>query len=375
MGIAIPTEKIAISNDPDENKELRRLMLLAENSPNRVWKKVPLALNNTGSQTSDVLSKAARQGWVRMVTWLLDYADETNFDVYDNGNPLNYAAEAGQLEICTILVERGANIESANGVLTKVILEQHDDLGKWLIKKEIDINDPGDGYLTAVNGHTETGFDHLTGEEYTRPKRASCKLTPLAAAISIDDKIRGDCLLAMKPDLNVPSSFSPLATACWKGHAPLVRHLLADGADPKITAHPEYSPFTSIRGQETRARGWTPLHYGAGNPEIIADLLKAGADPLAADSVGLTPLFCAAHLGNLEAVRILIDAGADALDAGKVTGIGLAIVKHTVKAHNATITIKDKTPGTRITINVNMGRASRPPHDNKRIPLTHACAS
>lgn len=61
--------------------------------------------------------------------------------------------------------------------------------------------------------------------------------------------------------------------------------------------------------------GQTPLHDAAsgdwGNPTAVRVLLELGADPNASSQDGITPLMCAAEMGELECVELLCNAGAD----------------------------------------------------------------
>ena len=62
--------------------------------------------------------------------------------------------------------------------------------------------------------------------------------------------------------------------------------------------------------------GWTPLHSAAryGSSEVIPPLLAAGADVMARleDGGGWTPLHLAASHGSPAKIQALLDAGADA---------------------------------------------------------------
>jgi ankyrin repeat protein len=77
----------------------------------------------------------------------------------------------------------------------------------------------------------------------------------------------------------------------------MIQGLLAAGAD--VMARNEY--------------GYTPLHYAAlyGTPAIIQALLAAGADVMARNELGWTPLHRAAVSGTPASVQALLAAGAD----------------------------------------------------------------
>lgn len=78
------------------------------------------------------------------------------------------------------------------------------------------------------------------------------------------------------------------------GDVARVERALAIGADPN----------------RSLGRGTTPLMLAAAfspEPRVLEVLVRAGADPLAEDASGLSPLSHAARRGNLEAVRWLLD--------------------------------------------------------------------
>jgi ankyrin repeat protein len=87
-----------------------------------------------------------------------------------------------------------------------------------------------------------------------------------------------------------------LVKACWSGDLPLVRELLASGAD----------------ADSMDASGIRPLSMAAdkGRDDIVRALLEAGADPEHEDAHHSFPLDHASGKGHVAVVRTLLSAGA-----------------------------------------------------------------
>ena len=97
-----------------------------------------------------------------------------------------------------------------------------------------------------------------------------------------------------------PAGATPLMTAALYGDAALVRQLLRAGADPNAA---------------DRA-GVTPLMWAAASPDTIRLLLDAGADVNARSDDGRSALAIASGIvGAAPAARLLLDYGADAWTA------------------------------------------------------------
>ncbi len=326
MGVGLPAVPNRIPDDPDETKELRRLMMLARNSPEKVWDAVPLALNDSGDQTTSPLSKAARRGWLRVVKFLLEEHKKAGRKQRELDLALYSTARAGQVESCRLLFKHGATLAIAKNALVGVILDGHQAVGDWLLEQGVDINMVAQGRLENLENRRSTQRDSYSGEERTFLFSTSAQLTPLGAAIAADDPEWIDRLLKLGADVNYRGteddlvSITPLSIACWKGHAPLAKRLLDLGADPN--SPDRFASFAKeIRQPASTAAGWRPLHYAAGKPEIVSLLLAAGADEEGVDAEGLTPLHAAAYLNAGKSCQLLLDEGAGCDVAVKVSWI------------------------------------------------------
>ena len=106
--------------------------------------------------------------------------------------------------------------------------------------------------------------------------------------------------LIKQADVNVPQGDGNTALhwAAYRGDIEMTRVLIQARANVK---------------PRTRLAGMTPLHLAAssGNAAIIDLLVKAGADPDAANDNGTTALMLAAASGKPEAVQTLLDRGAN----------------------------------------------------------------
>ena len=125
--------------------------------------------------------------------------------------------------------------------------------------------------------------------------------------------------LCVTAAVRAASGDSALAEAIRKGDAAAAHTLIRDPSEVNKVA----------------ADGTTALHWAAYLDDLVTttDLLKAGANPRAADRYGMTPLQLAANNANPAMLEVLLKAGADANAAGADGETALMTV---ARAGNAT---------------------------------------
>lgn len=136
------------------------------------------------------------------------------------------------------------------------------------------------------------------------------------AALARGDAARIPALVAAGADVNLPignpGGETPLIRAITSGELSIVRRLLQTGADVNL----------ACKGP----RSFTPLMFAHDNPNMLSELIAAGANVNArttAHSIrspsgrmkllpgGETALHLAASAGNAAAVRVLLESGAE----------------------------------------------------------------
>jgi len=108
---------------------------------------------------------------------------------------------------------------------------------------------------------------------------------------------------------------------------------------------PETALYALSQGADAMARepdGTTPLHYAAHYADIrlITALLKARADPNAVNTFGAKPLAEAATTGNAEAIRLLLKAGAEVEAKNPEGQTALMVVARSGKVEAAKLLLK-----------------------------------
>jgi len=164
---------------------------------------------------------------------------------------LMYAAEAGHLQVVSVLMLYRADVNVAN-----------------------------------LDGWTATIF------------AVSCA----QSAEETDSQGHDSCVIELlkgkaNPNAKTSTGMTALHVACASGRLELALNLLTHGADPNITG----------------SDGMTPLALASdgGHAEVVSALLEAGSSVDAADVDGRTALMFASALGHQDVVAALLEANAD----------------------------------------------------------------
>jgi len=269
-----------------EDAEIARLQVIARNSPD--------LLDGANPDGWRPIHTAAREGWAKVISYLLENkAKPDGRTIKEEFTPLQLAAIHGHLSAVKVLLAAKADINATFRI------ERSRDSLPTKDRKADKIKGAWTALDLAVlynrreiaSALIEAGADiQRTGP--VLENHSPNPLTTLLLAIYIQrNELAMDLVRAGAP-LGVTSSTTPLNMAV--SYDPeLVAPLLKAGADPKLAAE----------------SGYTALHVAAyRSVDIAKRLIDAGADVKAADSSGNTPLHFAR---NLEMVDLLISKGAD----------------------------------------------------------------
>ena len=200
-----------------------------------------------------------------------------------------------------------------------------------LIEKSVDVNATQVDGMTALHWacrHDDLEMAKLlveTGADVNTVNRYG--VTPLTLACTNGNGALVELLLdsGADPNTSLPGGETALMTAARTGRVGPVKALLARGADVHGKVHgmgrqevPGAGAFLIRMGDptifdfETKPEQ-TALIWAAaeGHAEVVAELIKAGADFQATLSSGFTPLLFAVRNGHAEVAKTLVKAGAD----------------------------------------------------------------
>ena len=263
--------------------------------------------------------------------------------------PLVYAARENCFECAKILIDAGADVNQRTHYgwtpLLVATQNRHYKLAAYLLDHGANPNLANNGgwnplYLATDNRNIESGdyhvrtpdMDHLDFIKLLIDKGANVNAR-VCGTESTDKKCAGDST-ETRNNFTMQWLFedgaTPFLRAAQSGDIPLMKLLLAHGANPKIfTAH-NVTPLAVAAGigwVEGVTFEWSPKE----TLEAVKMCLDLGIDPNVADDEGRTSLHGAAHKGRTEVIQLLVDHGAklDAHDGGSRDSINGAMLGKT----------------------------------------------
>jgi len=260
--------------------------------------------------------------------------------VLDGGEltPLVYAVRSNDLESVKVLLAAGADINQVTGYGWSPLLvatqNRYYRLGAYLLEHGADVNLPNKGmwtplYLATDNRNIESGdypvrkgdMDHL---DYIK------LLLDKGANVNARMKDSSQTRTVFTNQWLDENGATPFLRASQSGDVPLMKLLLAHGADPKIDTVLHVTPLQVAAGI-----GWVEgITYEWSTEqtvEAVKMLLDLGLDPNAQADTGRTALHGAAHKGSTAVAQLLVDRGAklNIRDYGNTDNRGGKLAIHT----------------------------------------------
>ncbi|KAL8831716.1 MAG: hypothetical protein Q9170_005178 [Blastenia crenularia] len=250
------------------------------------------------------LHEALFNGKSECARHLITHGSNVNSDGENAYTPLNISAEDNDQETVTLLLKNGANIET------------HDVLGLTPIMK-------------AARGGYQSMVCDLVKRHANVKRVDNYGWTALlyAANNGHHDVVRDLCTYSSDLERKGPDGRTALMRAALEGYANVVALLLRNGANPHVTTHQGWTPMLDaadcghwpvaqnllVKRPNLEARGgsegWIALLRAAykGHINMVALLLKVGANPQTATRKGWTSLHLAAYREDLAVSEDFLD--------------------------------------------------------------------
>uniref|UniRef100_A0A671Z148 Ankyrin 3 n=1 Tax=Sparus aurata TaxID=8175 RepID=A0A671Z148_SPAAU len=239
------------------------------------------------------------------------------FFIQDGLTPLHCGARSGHEQVVEILLDRGAPFlsKTKNGLSPLHMATQGDHLNcvQLLLQHDVPVDDVTNDYLTALHVAAHCGHYKV-------------------AKLIVDKKAN--------PNAKALNGFTPLHIACKKNRVKVMELLLKHGASIQAVTESGLTPIhvAAFMGHEnivhalthhgaspntTNVRGETALHMAAraGQADVVRYLLKNGAKVETKSKVrtrGYTPLHLAAREGHQDVATMLLENGASLSSSTKV---------------------------------------------------------
>ncbi|MCX5753137.1 MAG: ankyrin repeat domain-containing protein [Candidatus Krumholzibacteria bacterium] len=216
------------------------------------------------------LGGAAQRGQMEVMTFLLENGANPNEVPPDGESPLMNAAGAGKRDAVRLLLDKGADPNYRLNEFTALMASfwrPDPEVVRMLLAKGADVK------LTG-----ETGSNVL--HRFAQTPNVPVEIARLLVEAGADPTKRND------------EGFTPLTLACERGYTDIVKYFASKGADVSNAG----GAFKSTGLHAAAAKG-----YG----DLATFLIESGAPVNAEDSDGHTPLYYADRHGNTEIAKAL----------------------------------------------------------------------
>lgn len=292
------------------NVKVSRLIMLAGANPN--------TRSNFLNQ-APVLCVSAREGFIEMVSSLLEFNASVDATCEDGMTSLCHAAANGHLDIIKLLCSKKANLSHTDkcGQCPAVHAAMHGHLDSLAFLLQCDWSSASsqqqkiEAMQQAFVAAAAMGHKHICDYLVVHAAGRSNE------AFSIDavDTLIGE---------------TALTASCLHGRKDVVQYLIKQGANVHLANTKSYSPLLcAVKGnkwdvaeilfqagasiEQPDKNGHTPLMIAAseGHVAILEMLLSAEASQTEVDTEGMTALCLACLHGHLQLVQILLSRGSD----------------------------------------------------------------
>ncbi|XP_072414011.1 ankyrin-3 isoform X25 [Chiloscyllium punctatum] len=265
-----------------------------------------MMVNRTTESGFTPLHIAAHYGNINIATLLLNRGAAVDFTARNDITPLHVASKRGNANMVKLLLDRGSQIEAKtrDGLtpLHCAARSGHEQVVEMLLDRGAPILSKTKNGLSPL--HMATQGDHLHSvkllllHDVPVDDVTNDYLTALHVAAHCGHYKVAKVLLEKKanPNAKALNGFTPLHIACKKNRIKVMDLLLKYGA--------------SI--QAVTESGLTPIHVAAfmGHANIVTQLMQRGASPNTTNVRGETALHMAARAGQADVVRQLVQNGA-----------------------------------------------------------------
>ena len=287
------------------------------------------------------LQMAATNGSAAMIALLVEAGANVNTATATGATPLMAAATPGSVEAVEALLDAGAFVnarETANGqtALMFAAWENRADVIRVLVERGAHLGLTS-WVVSMVEQQYDTDGNPLPARRPSAPGANSVMGGMTALLFAARDGHLEAARALIESGANVDQvaggeGSSPLVIAIANGHYTVAKQLLDAGADPNEANVDGLAPLYATVNMRFAPVSWAP------NPrtdqeavdalELLAALLDAGADPNARiarglwfsptshnrlwiDPAGATPFWRAAQASDVDSMRLLLAAGAD----------------------------------------------------------------